>query len=58
MAIDRDKNTQILVTMPWTLKDEIENYQFKHRIPNRTAAILELIQFGLDQEHNKEEPAD
>lgn len=57
MAIDRDKNTQILVTMPWELKEEIEDYQFKNRIPNRTAAILELIEKGIVKD-NKEEPAD
>ena len=57
MAVDKDKNTQILVTMPWELKEEIEDYQFENRIPNRTAAILDLIENGLAKE-NKEEPAE
>jgi len=54
MAIDKSKNTQILVTMPNQLKEEIENYQFDNRLPSRTAAILELIQKGLDHENKKE----
>lgn len=57
MAVDKDKNTQILVTMPWELKEEIEDYQFENRIPNRTAAILDLIEKGLAKE-NKEEPTE
>lgn len=57
MAVDKDKNTQILVTMPWELKEEIEDYQFENRIPNRTAAILDIIEKGLAKE-NKEEPAE
>ena len=54
MAIDPDKKTQILVTMPWELKEEIENYQFSNRIPNRTVAILELIRKGLGSSNNEE----
>lgn len=50
MAINDEKNTQILVTMPWELKEEIETYQFNNRIPNRTEAIRELIRKGLDQD--------
>ena len=57
MAIDSEKNLQILVTMPKELKEEIEDYQFKNRIANRTAAILELIRKSLDQD-NKEEPTE
>lgn len=57
MAIDPEKNTQILLTMPWELKEEIEEYRFNHRIGNRTAAILELIKKGLDQPE-KNEPTD
>ena len=57
MAIDPEKNTQILVTMPWELKEKIENYQFSNRIPNRTVAILDLIRKGLDSS-NKEEPTE
>lgn len=49
MAIDKTKNIQILITMSKELKKEIEDYQFKNRIPNRTAAILELIRKGLSK---------
>lgn len=58
MAIDKDKNTQILVTMPWELKEEIEDYQFENRIPNRTTAILDLIRKGLDHNDENKEPAE
>lgn len=58
MAIDSEKNTQILVTMPKELKEEIEDYQFENRINNRTAAILELIRKGLIADDNKSEPAE
>lgn len=54
MPIDKEKNTQVLVTMPWELKEEIETYQFENRIPNRTSAILDLIRKGLDHKDNKE----
>lgn len=47
MAIDSEKNIQILVTMPIELKKDIEDYQFENRVPSRTAAILELIRKGL-----------
>lgn len=57
MAIDSEKNLQLLVTMPKKLKEEIEDYQFKNRISSRTAAILELLRKGLNQD-NKEEPAE
>lgn len=53
MAIDPKKNTQILLTVSWELKEEIENYQFKSRIPSRTAAIIELIEKGLESNNKK-----
>ena len=57
MAIDKNINTQILLTMSHTLKDEIEDYQFENRIPSRTAAIIELIEKGLEYD-KKKEPTD
>lgn len=54
MPIDRDKNTQILVTMPWELKEEIEEYQHKEMISSRTSAILDLIEKGLENSKNEE----
>lgn len=57
MAIDESKNTQILVTMPHELKDKIEDYQFENRKPSRTAAILELIEKGLEYD-KEQEPAE
>ena len=58
MAIDKDKNTQILVTMPWRLKEGIEDYQFNNRLPSRTSAILQLIREGLAHANIKKEPAE
>lgn len=54
MAIDKEINTQILLTMSHILKEEIEDYQFKNRIPSRTAAIIELIEKGLNNDVKKE----
>ncbi len=53
MSIDKSKNTQVLVTMPKELKCEIEDYQYSNRIPSRTAAILELIQKGIEQDKER-----
>ena len=53
MAIDKSKNTQVLVNMPKELKREIEDYQYSNRIPSRTAAILELIQKGIEQDKER-----
>lgn len=47
MAIDKDKNTQVLVTMSHDLLEKIEDFQFENRIPNRTEAIRELLRIGL-----------
>lgn len=54
MAIDKDKNTQILLTIPNELKEKVEDYQFSNRKPSRTAAILELIERGLGSNKEKE----
>lgn len=48
MAVDKDKNTQILLTVPNELLTEIENFQFEHRIKNRSEAIRILISGGLE----------
>jgi metal-responsive CopG/Arc/MetJ family transcriptional regulator len=47
MAVDKTKNTQILVTFPNDLVEEIEKYWHENRLKNRNEAIRELIQFGL-----------
>jgi metal-responsive CopG/Arc/MetJ family transcriptional regulator len=47
MAIDKTKNTQILVTFPNEVIEEIEKYWHENRLKNRTEAIRELVQIGL-----------
>lgn len=58
MANESDETVKILVAMPRELKEEIEDYQFGNRIPNRTAAILELIEKGLGKSGKDKEPAE
>lgn len=48
MAIDQNKNTQILLTLPHELKEKIDEYRFENRIQSRNAAILELIMTALE----------
>lgn len=47
-GINKDKNTQVLITIPHEMLEEIENFQFENRIKNRTEAIRILIQKGLE----------
>lgn len=49
MAVDKTKNTQILVTFPNDMVKSIEDFQFKNRIPNRNEAIRELVRIGLNK---------
>lgn len=50
MAIDKNKNTQVLVTFPDELLEQIETYQFENRVPNRNEAIRQLVRKGLEKE--------
>ena len=58
MAIDKEKNTQLLVTLSWELKEAIEDYQFSNRLPSRTYAILQLIKLGLEYAPKYKEPTE
>lgn len=49
MAIDKDVNAQLLLTLPKELLKKIEDYQFDNRIPSRSEAIRILIEKGLDK---------
>lgn len=49
MAIDENKNTQILLTLSFELLQKIEDYQFNNRISNRSEAVRELIKKGLEK---------
>ncbi|MDW4221597.1 ribbon-helix-helix domain-containing protein [Staphylococcus saprophyticus] len=47
MSVDKELNSQVLLTLSKELLKEIENYQFENRIKNRSQAIRELIEKGL-----------
>lgn len=49
MAIDKDKNTQVLLTLPLEMLKSIEDYQFKNRINNRSEAIRKLLTLAIEQ---------
>lgn len=48
MAIDKSKNTQVLLTIPNEKIAEIEEFQFNNRVKNRSEAIRQLIEKGLE----------
>lgn len=48
--VDKEKNTQVLVTIPNDLLKRIEDYQFENRIKNRSEAIRDLLKKGLERE--------
>lgn len=49
MAIDKDVNTQVLLTISKELLDKVEDFQFNNRIPSRSEAIRMLIEKGLEK---------
>lgn len=49
MAIDKDKNIQVLITVSHEMLEGIEDYQFDNRIKNRSEAIRLLISKGLEK---------
>ncbi|EMI10353.1 ribbon-helix-helix domain-containing protein [Anoxybacillus gonensis] len=53
MAIDKNKNTQILVTFPNELVEQIEKYWHEHKLKNRNEAIRELVKIGLEKSSEK-----
>ncbi|MEK4512848.1 ribbon-helix-helix domain-containing protein [Paenibacillus sp. FSL K6-2524] len=50
MAVDKTKNTQILVTFPNDTLEEIEKYWHDNKMKNRNEAIRDLVQKGLNKE--------
>lgn len=48
--INKEKNTQVLVTIPHEMLKRIEDYQFDNRIKNRSEAIRTLINKGLEKD--------
>lgn len=49
MAVDKTKNTQVLVTFPNELVEEIEKYWHDKKLKNRNEAIRELVFKGLNK---------
>ena len=47
MGVDKEKNTQVLVTLPNEMLEEIEKHWHKHCLKNRSEAIREIITIGL-----------
>lgn len=47
MAVDKSKNTQVLVTFPNEMLEEIEQYWRKDGCKNRNEGIRKLIKRGL-----------
>jgi metal-responsive CopG/Arc/MetJ family transcriptional regulator len=53
MAVDKEKNIQILVTFPNELVIEIEKFWHENKLKNRSEAIRELIYKGLKKEQSE-----
>lgn len=47
MAVDKKKNTQLLITIPQDLLADIENYWHDEKLINRSEAIRDLLRKGL-----------
>lgn len=47
LAVDKDKNTQVLVTFPIKMIEKIEDYWHDNKLKNRNEAIRNLIELGL-----------
>jgi len=48
MAVDKEKNVQILVTFPNDMLEDIEKYWHKQKLKNRNEAIRELVSIALE----------
>jgi metal-responsive CopG/Arc/MetJ family transcriptional regulator len=53
MAVDKTKNTQILVTFPIELVEEIEKYWHENKLKNRNEAIRDLVLLGLRKKQSE-----
>lgn len=49
MTVDKEKNKQILLTLPIELFDKVEQYWHDNKLPNRNEAIRELVIKGLGE---------
>jgi metal-responsive CopG/Arc/MetJ family transcriptional regulator len=53
MAVDKTKNTQILVTFPNDIVEDIQEYWHEKQLKNRSEAIRELVLIGLKKEQTE-----
>lgn len=54
MAVDKDKNKQILITFPNELLEEVEEYWHDNKLKNRSEAVRELVEKGLKTSKTEE----
>ena len=47
LAVDKDKNVQVLVTFPNGMLEQIETYWHDNKLKNRNEAIRELVETSL-----------
>ncbi len=52
MAVDKNKNTQVLVTFPNEMLKEIEKHWHDNSFKNRNESIRDLIIKGLEKEQS------
>ncbi len=48
MAVNKEENTQILVTFPNEMVEQIKEYWHEKKLNNRNEAIRELVRKGLE----------
>ncbi|HDR4568973.1 ribbon-helix-helix domain-containing protein [Bacillus paranthracis] len=53
MAVDKTKNTQVLVTFPNEMLKQVDEYWHDNRFKNRNEAIRELIRISLTQKETQ-----
>ncbi|WP_170961067.1 ribbon-helix-helix domain-containing protein [Bacillus cereus] len=49
MAVNKEKNTQILVTFTKEQVEQIESYWHENKLKNRNEAIRQLVEKGLSR---------
>lgn len=51
---DETKLIKKLINYPESIVNQVEDYRFENRLPNFSAAVIELIQKGLEASKQKE----
>jgi metal-responsive CopG/Arc/MetJ family transcriptional regulator len=49
MAVNKEQNKQILVTIPKEMVENIETFWHENKLKSRSEAIRELIKIGLEK---------